>query len=74
MEAAVVSPDLTLDAYFTPELTPDKIVNIMIGDLQRLWVYAKRGWSAPQEIPAEVEEAYRRLIALGFTQHLLSAE
>ncbi len=74
IEAAIVSPDLTLDEYFTRELNADKIINIMMGDLQRLWVYARRGWSASQEIPAAVEEAYQQLVALGFTKHLLADE
>jgi uncharacterized SAM-binding protein YcdF (DUF218 family) len=72
MPATLASPRMTLDEYFTEELTPDKIVNIMMGDLQRIWIYAKRGWSAPQRIPAEVCEAYDRLVKLGFTHHLLS--
>ena len=47
MPATLASPRMTLDEYFTAELTPAKIVNIMMGDLQRVWVYARRGWSAP---------------------------
>lgn len=71
MPATLASPRMTLDEYFTPELDPEKIINIMMGDLQRLWIYGSKGWSAPQEIPQEVEEAYRRLSELGFTKHLL---
>ena len=59
---------MTLDEYFTPELPPDKVINIMLGDLQRLWVYGRRGWSVPQEIPENVLTAYRRLIELGVHQ------
>ncbi len=74
MPATLASPDMTLDQYFTSELAPEKIVNIMMGDLQRIWVYARRGWSAPQRLPAEVREAYRGLVALGFTKHLIAEE
>ncbi|HET8550675.1 MAG TPA: YdcF family protein, partial [Bryobacteraceae bacterium] len=42
MAASITSPEMTLDEYFTEELTPEKIINIMVGDLQRLWVYAHR--------------------------------
>ncbi|MGV1080830.1 MAG: YdcF family protein, partial [Candidatus Nanopelagicales bacterium] len=35
MPATLASPAMTLDEYFTAELTPEKIVNIMLGDLQR---------------------------------------
>ena len=71
MPATLASPTMTLDEYFTSELTPDKIVNIMMGDLQRIWIYAHKGWSAPQRLPDEVREAYRGLAALGFTRHLI---
>jgi hypothetical protein len=55
--ATLASPEMTLGEYFSSELAPEKIVNIMMGDLQRIWVYARRGWSAPQPIPQEVREA-----------------
>ncbi len=71
MPATVASPQMTLDEYFTPELPPERVVPIMMGDLQRIWVYAQKGWSAPQRIPNAVMEAYRELVRLGFTQHLI---
>jgi len=74
IKATIASPQMTLDEYFTDELGPDKIINIMMGDLQRLWVYARKGWSVPQPLPAEVREAYLQLAALGFTKHLIAEE
>jgi uncharacterized SAM-binding protein YcdF (DUF218 family) len=71
MRATLASPNMTLDEYFTDDLPAEKIINIMLGDLQRIWVYGRRGWSAPQTIPAEVREAYEGLVALGFTRHLI---
>jgi len=74
MPATLASPAMTLEEYFTDDLPAGKVMNIMVGDLQRIWVYARRGWSAPQPIPAEVLEAYRGLVALGFTRHLIREE
>jgi uncharacterized SAM-binding protein YcdF (DUF218 family) len=74
MPATLASPAMALDEYFTADLPADKVIHIMVGDLQRIWVYARRGWSAPQPIPSEVLEAYRGLVALGFTQHLIAEE
>ena len=72
MPVTLASPEMTLEDYFTDELTPEKIVNIMMGDLQRIWVYARGSWLAGTErIPDEVMGAYRRLIELGFTKHLI---
>lgn len=71
MPATVASPVMTLEEYFTDELPPDKVIAIMLGDLQRIWVYSRRGWSAPQRIPGEVLAAYSHLKSAGFTDHLL---
>jgi hypothetical protein len=38
MPAKLASPRVTLDEYFTHELAAEKIINIMVGDLQRNWV------------------------------------
>jgi uncharacterized SAM-binding protein YcdF (DUF218 family) len=72
MPATVASPSMSLDEYFTDELTPGKIVSILLGDLQRLWVYGNRGWSAPQRVPKAVLAAFETLKAAGFTHHLLT--
>ena len=71
MPATLASPQMTLEEYVTADLPAEKVIHIMMGDLQRLWIYGRKGWSAPQRIPAEVDRAYRELIARGFTRHLL---
>lgn len=71
MPATVSSWAATFDEYCHDELPPEKIANIMMGDLQRIWIYARKGFSAPQIIPDEVRTAYDALVRLGFTQHLL---
>lgn len=71
MPATVASPSMSLDEYFTPDLPAAKVIHIMMGDLQRVWIYARRGWSAPQKITAEVRAAYEHLKREGFTSHLL---
>ena len=74
MPATLASPSMSLDEYFTDELTPERILNILLGDLQRIWVYGRRGWSAPQRVPEPVLAAFENLQAAGFTHHLLSNE
>jgi len=68
--ASLASERMTLDEYFTEDLPPEKVIPIMLGDLQRLWIYGRRGWSAAQIVPPKVVEAYCELKALGFTQQL----
>ena len=71
MPFSLASPHLSLDEYFTAELPPERMIHILMGDLQRIWIYGRKGWSAPQRVPAEVMEAYRYLKSEGWTQHLI---
>jgi hypothetical protein len=72
LKTRIVAQRMTLDEYFTDDLTPEMIVNIMMGDLQRVWVYGRRGWSTPQDTPPEVFEAFDALVSLGYTKHLIA--
>jgi uncharacterized SAM-binding protein YcdF (DUF218 family) len=74
-EVLVTSPQLSMNEYLTryshDALTPDDIISIMVGDLQRIRVYADKGFQIPQEIPDEVWRAYEKLVAAGYDKHLI---
>jgi uncharacterized SAM-binding protein YcdF (DUF218 family) len=74
LEVVVTSPQIDFDAYPCGEIRKDDVIHIMVGDLQRLLVYARKGWSAPQDVPAEVMEAYEQLVAAGYTRRLIPDE
>lgn len=65
-----VSFDEYLDKYRNQELSPDDVVSIMVGDLQRIRDYPQKGYQIHQEIPADVSEAYQELIKAGYDRHL----
>ena len=71
LEVVVTSPQLDFDAYTAAGMAKDDVIHVIVGDLQRLVVYGAKGWSAPQEIPAEVIAAYEGLVAAGYTKRLL---
>lgn len=66
------SPPIPFAEYSTPELPKDLVINIMVGDLQRISLYPGQGFQIAQEIPAEVWEAYEQLVALGYDKHLIA--
>jgi uncharacterized SAM-binding protein YcdF (DUF218 family) len=74
LEVVVTSPQIDFDAYATGGIRRDDVIDIMVGDLQRLVVYGRKGWSVPQDVPAEVTEAYDRLVEAGYTRRLLKEE
>ena len=69
----VTSPQISFDNYPTEDISMEKVINIMVGDLQRIKIYPEKGFQIPQEIPATVWNAYKRLIGLGYNRHLASA-
>ena len=70
-EIIVTSPQISFEDYPTPEIPIEKVINIMVGDLQRIKIYPGKGFHIYQEIPTTVWQAYERLVALGFDKHLV---
>ena len=67
----VASPPISFSEYPNEILPRDKVINIMVGDLQRIKFYPRLGFQIAQEIPADVWQAYEKLVALGYNQHLM---
>jgi uncharacterized SAM-binding protein YcdF (DUF218 family) len=68
----VTSPQISFEDYPKGHITLEQVINIMVGDLQRIKLYAEKGFQIPQEIPGEVWNAYKKLIELGFDKQLIS--
>ena len=67
----VSSPPLTFAAYCDSTLPLRDIIEFMVGDLQRIMEYPRRGFMIAQEVPEAVRRAYEVLVAAGFTGQLL---
>jgi uncharacterized SAM-binding protein YcdF (DUF218 family) len=67
----VTSPQISFEEYPTDEIPMERVINIMVGDLQRIKRYPEMGFQIYQEIPDDVWDAYKSLIALGFDKHLM---
>lgn len=67
----VTSPNLSYEQYSNSEISKEDMINIMVGDLQRIKIYPDKGFTIPQRIPAEVESAMERLIALGYDKQTI---
>ncbi|WP_119726347.1 YdcF family protein [Thermomonospora amylolytica] len=71
LDVICASRPLPLDDYITGIGDVDRVINMLVGDTQRIIEYPERGFAIPQEMPAEVEAAYRRLVEAGFTARLI---
>ena len=70
-ELIVTSPQLSFEAYPSAEIPMEKVIGIMVGDMQRIKVYPQKGFQIAQPIPEDVWQAYENLVAAGFTQQLV---
>jgi uncharacterized SAM-binding protein YcdF (DUF218 family) len=71
LEVTCTSLPLALDDYVASIGDPDRVVNMLVGDTQRITVYAEKGFAIAQEVPPTVEAAYERLVAAGYTTRLI---
>jgi uncharacterized SAM-binding protein YcdF (DUF218 family) len=70
-DAVVTSPPISYEEY-PYELKPrEAVINSVVGDLQRIKVYGEKGYSLPQDIPADVWDAYEKLVAMGYDKNLV---
>jgi len=71
-ELLVTSPLISFADYPNDEIPLERVINIMVGDLQRIREYPARGFQVPMEIPPGVWDSYEFLVAAGFTSHLIN--
>jgi uncharacterized SAM-binding protein YcdF (DUF218 family) len=67
----VTSPQLSFEEYPTPDIPVEKLINMMVGDLQRIKLYPQKGFQIYEEIPDDVWKAYERLVDMGFNKQLV---
>lgn len=71
IEVMVTSPKISLHNYLaTSPIGRDASINTIVGDVQRISLYSKKGYQIPQEIPNDVKRAYEELINMGYNKAL----
>ena len=69
-EFTITSPEVTYEAY-TAHIAKDHVINMLVGDTQRIAEYPKQGFMVKQDIPDAVRKAYEKLVAAGYTKQLI---
>ncbi|MBE6980238.1 MAG: YdcF family protein [Ruminococcaceae bacterium] len=71
---SVTSPQVTIPEYLDDAgkqgIGEEPAVSVIVGDFQRMDLYAKKGYQIPQEIPEEAWQAFRQLVAMGYDKQL----
>jgi uncharacterized SAM-binding protein YcdF (DUF218 family) len=70
----VTSPQISYEEYMASgTISKDHILNVMVGDMQRIREYPRLGFQIEQDIPDGVWLAYEELVRLGFNKHLIGS-
>ena len=71
---AVTSPQVSIPEYLRRAqeqgVSENASVSVIVGDFQRMELYAKLGYQLPEYIPDEAWEAFHALVAMGFDTQL----
>lgn len=71
---SVTSPQVTIEQYLEDSkkqgITEQAAIAVIVGDFQRMKIYAEKGWQLPQEIPDTAWAAFHQLVAMGYDTQL----
>ena len=71
---SVTCPQVTIPEYLCRAkeqgISENASISVIVGDFQRIELYAKLGYQLPQHIPQEAWEAFHALVALGYDKQL----
>ena len=71
---SVTCPQVTISEYLRRAreqgISENASVSVIVGDFQRIELYAKLGYQLPQEIPDNAWDAFHALVAMGYDKQL----
>ncbi|MEV7770163.1 YdcF family protein [Kitasatospora sp. NPDC086791] len=72
VEVVCTSTPMNLNDYVKTIGDDKLVIDSLVGDLQRVIEYPRRGFAVAQDVPEPVRDAYQRLLADGFDSKSLS--
>ncbi len=66
LQAVISSPPINFKEYATSQIPLDELIQIIVGDFQRVLIYPEKGFQIKQDVTPEATEAYELLIKRGF--------
>ena len=74
VQAVFTSPNVTVEEHIAHAeavgISRKRVIETIVGDVQRMELYADKGYQIPVEIPDEVKAAFDALVAEGYTGQL----
>lgn len=74
LDVVCASQELSFADYVNDIGDGNLVIDMLVGDMQRIILYPSMGFAVKQDVPAHVEKAYVRLRERGFVSRLLNEE
>jgi uncharacterized SAM-binding protein YcdF (DUF218 family) len=72
-EILLSPPAVSYEDYPNEEISKEEMINIIVGDTQRIKIYPDKGFQIAQEIPDAVWDAYEQLVERGYTKYVVAS-
>ena len=74
LDFSITSPQVSIPEYLQRAkeqgISENASISVIVGDFQRMDLYAKLGYQLPQHIPEEAWQAFHQLVAMGYDKQL----
>jgi len=70
-ELSLTAPEISYEEYPNSVISKKTMIDIMVGETQRMKIYPEKGYFDQPEIPEKVWNAYKELVKRGFTKYLI---
>lgn len=70
----ITSKEITFEEYYDLNKNNKKWIDVLVGDIQRMKIFARRGWQIEIEVPDDIWNSYEELIKRGYTGYLIKEE
>lgn len=72
VDVVCASEPLAFDDYLAAIGDPKLVIDMLVGDLQRVIEYPKQGFAVEQDVPEDVHAAYLALLDAGFDSRIMA--
>ena len=71
VRATLTSPEIPFRTYGTAQIPVETTISLMVGDLQRIWLYGAKGYQVVDEVPNAILDVGEELVRRGYHRHLV---
>ena len=68
-EVIIHSENISCEEYY--KQNGDEWINVLVGDIQRMKIFAEKGWQIKMDIPQDLWDAYKILEKRGYNKFIL---